>query len=227
MTNRTTMEITYTKSEDQWQQARMNRFTASVIHKLMGNSRSGGLLSQTATTFVYEKAAEILTGISKPIYGDALDWGKDHEAEAFQIFNRHFFNEWTYYGGETYVFIPYGDYSGFSPDGLSEDAILEIKCPYNSAIHLKNFTITDADSLKSLHPEYFWQMQLGMLATDLPKGYFVSYDPRMPEGKQMHIAEIERHDLQFEIDEKLEAAWEFKHFTLSIELKRFLRKKFA
>jgi hypothetical protein len=137
-----------------------------------------------------------------------FDWGKDHEAEAFQIFNRHFFNEWTYYGGETYVFIPYGDYSGFSPDGLSEDAILEIKCPYNSAIHLKNFTITDADSLKSVHPEYFWQMQLGMLATDLPKGYFVSYDPRMPEGKQMHIAEIERHDLQFEIDEKLEAAWE-------------------
>jgi hypothetical protein len=144
----------------------------------------------------------------KPIYGDALDWGKDHEAEAFQMFNKHFFNEWTYYGGETYVFIPYGDYSGFSPDGLSEDAILEIKCPYNSAIHLKNFTITDADSLKSVHPEYFWQMQLGMLATDLPKGYFVSYDPRMPEGKQMHIAEIERHDLQFEIDEKLEAAWE-------------------
>jgi hypothetical protein len=203
MTYRTTMEVTYTKSEDQWLQARMNRFTASVIHKLMGNSRSGGLLSQTATTFVYEKAAEILTGISKPIYGDALDWGKDHEAEAFQIFNKHFFNEWTYYGGETYVFIPYGDYSGFSPDGLSEDAILEIKCPYNSAIHLKNFTITDADSLKSVHPEYFWQMQLGMLATDLPKGYFVSYDPRMPEGKQMHIAEIERHDLQFEIDENL------------------------
>ena len=127
------MEVTYTKSEDLWLQARMNRFTASVIYKLMGNSRSGGLLSQTATTFVYEKAAEILTGISKPIYGDALDWGKDHEAEAFQMFNRHFFNEWTYYGGETYVFIPYGDYSGFSPDGLSEDAILEIKCPYNSA----------------------------------------------------------------------------------------------
>jgi hypothetical protein len=60
--------------------------------------------------------------------------------------------------------------AAFLPMGLSEDAILEIKCPYNSAIHLKNFTITDADSLKSLHPEYFWQMQLGMLATDLPKG---------------------------------------------------------
>ena len=75
MTNRTTMEVTYTKSEDQWLPARMNRFTASVIYKLMGNSRSGGLLSQTATTFVYEKAAEILTGISKPIYGDAFRLG--------------------------------------------------------------------------------------------------------------------------------------------------------
>ena len=202
------MEVTYTKSEDQWQQARMNRFTASVIHKLMGNSRNGGLLSQTATTFVYEKAAEILTGISKPIYGDALTWGIEHEAEAFQMFSKTNFDQWTYYGGETYVFIPYGDYSGYSPDGLSEEAILEIKCPYNSGIHLKNFTVTDADSLKSVHPEYYWQMQLGMISAKLEKGFFVSYDPRMPEGKQLHVAEIERHDLQFEIDEKLEAAWE-------------------
>lgn len=202
------MEVTITQNEDQWQQARMNRFTASVIHKLMGNSRNGGLLSQTATTFVYEKAAEILTGISKPIYGDALTWGIDHEAEAFQMFSTTNFEQWTYYGGETYVFIPYGDYSGYSPDGLSENAILEIKCPYNSSIHLKNFTVTDADSLKSLHPDYYYQMQLGMIAAKLEKGFFVSYDPRMPEGKQLHVAEIERHDLQYEIDEKLEAAWE-------------------
>ena len=202
------MEVTITQNEDQWQQARMNRFTASVIHKLMGSSRSGGLLSKSAETFVYEKAAEILTGISKPIYGDALDWGKDHEAEAFQQFSKHFFEEWTYYGGETYVFIPYGSYSGYSPDGLSDSAILEIKCPYNSGIHLKNFSITDADSLKSVHPEYYWQMQLGMIAANLEKGYFVSYDPRMPEGKQLHVAEIEKHMVDYEIDEKLEAAWE-------------------
>jgi hypothetical protein len=30
----------------------------------------------------------------------------------------------------------------------------------------------------------------------------------MPENKQLHIAEIERHEVQGEIDEKLEAAWE-------------------
>ena len=202
------MEITITQNETNWQQARTNRFTASVVHKLMGSSRTGGLLSKSAETFVYEKAAEILTGQVKPIYGDALEWGKQYEPDAFHVFDSQNFEQFTYYGGETYVFIPYGNYSGYSPDGLSENAILEIKCPYNSGIHLKNFSIYDADSLKSVHPEYYWQMQLGMIASNLDNGYFVSYDPRMPENKQIHVAEIERHEVQYEIDEKLEAAWE-------------------
>jgi hypothetical protein len=202
------MEITITQNQDLWQEARLSRFTASEIHKLMGGSRTGDILSKTAETFVYEKAAEILTGQRKAIYGDALEWGKQYEADAFNHFSRITFDEFTYYGGETYVFIPYGDHSGYSPDGLSKDAILEIKCPYNSAIHLKNFTICDADSLKALHPEYYWQMQVGMIAADLDKGYFVSYDPRMPQGKVIHVAEIERHLVQDEIDEKLNAAAE-------------------
>ena len=208
MTNAERMEVTMTQSQEEWLKARANRFTASVVHKLMGSSRSGSPLSKTAETFVYERAAEILTGQSKPVYGDALEWGIAHEQYAFFNFNQQNFQEWTYYGGETYVFIPYGEYSGYSPDGLSEDAILEIKCPYNSGIHLKNFNIYDADSLKQIHSEYYWQMQLGMLATDLDYGYFVSCDPRMPEAKQLHIAEIERHEVEFELNEKLENAWE-------------------
>jgi hypothetical protein len=47
-----------------------------------------------------------------------------------------------------------------------------------------------------------------MIAADLDKGYFVSYDPRMPQGKVIHVAEIERHLVQDEIDEKLNAAAE-------------------
>ena len=202
------MEILMTKTQEEWLEVRANRFTASVIHKLMGNPRNGGLLSKTAETFVYEKAAEILTGHSKPIFGEALDWGIENESLAFDAFQKEFFAPYTYYGGETYVFIPYGKYSGYSPDGLSEDSILEIKCPFNSGIHLKNFMIEDAETLKAIHPEYYWQMQLGMIASNLDNGYFVSYDPRMPENKQIHVAEIERHEVQYEIDEKLETAWE-------------------
>jgi len=208
MTNEQRLQITMTQSQEEWMKARANRFTASVVHKLMGSSRSGSPLSKTAETFVYERAAEILTGYSKPVYGDALEWGITNEADAFHYFSQQNFQEWTYYGGETYAFIPYGEYSGYSPDGLSSDAILEIKCPYNSGIHLKNFNIYDADSLKQIHPEYYWQMQLGMLATDLDYGYFVSYDPRMPQEKIMHIGEIERHEVEFELNEKLTNAWE-------------------
>ena len=215
MTNAERMEVTMTQSQEEWLQARANRFTASVVHKLMGVSRNGETLSKTAQSFIYEKAAEILTGYSKPVYGDSLEWGITNEADAFHMFADNDFNEWTYYGGDTYVFIPYGEYSGYSPDGLSSDAILEIKCPYNSGIHLKNFNIYDADSLKQIHPEYYWQMQLGMLATDLDYGYFVSYDPRMPQEKQMHIAEIERHEVEFELNEKLENAWELLQNILS------------
>ena len=201
------MELTITQNEETWLQARANRFTASVIHKLMGNGKSD-ILTETAKSFVYEKAAEILTGETKPIYGDALTWGKENEPFAFEAFKKVTFDNFTYYGGETYVFIPYGNYSGYSPDGLSESAILEIKCPHNSGNHLKNFTISDADSLKKIRPEYYWQMQLGMIATNLDVGYFASFDPRMPSEKRLHIAEIERHEVQFDIDEKIEAAWE-------------------
>jgi putative phage-type endonuclease len=207
------MEITITQNQEVWLEARKSRFTASEIHKLMGK---GNPLTKTAETFVYEKASEILTGIKKPIYGDALTWGIEHEAEAFEYFSKITFEPFTYYGGQSYVFIPYGDHSGYSPDGLGENAILEIKCPYNSANHLKNFTIYDADSLKSLHPEYYWQVQLGMIATNLDKAYFVSYDPRMPQGKRIHVAEIERHLVQDEIDEKLEHAVELLNSVIAL-----------
>jgi hypothetical protein len=208
------LKITFTQSEEQWLEARGTRFTASEIHKLMGSSRSGSALSKTAETYIYEKAAEILTGHRKEVFGAALDWGKDNEANAFHTFNTSYFNNFTYYGGESYVFIPYGEASGYSPDGLSDSAIVEIKCPFNSAIHLKNFSIYDADSLKNVHPEYYWQMQLGMLASDLDTGFFVSYDPRFPQEKVLHVAEIERHDVEFEINEKLEIAHEFLKLIL-------------
>jgi len=201
------MEILFTTNEQNWLETRKGKFTASEIHKLMGGSRSGGLLSQTAETYVYEKCAELLTGEIKNTYAPALDWGKEYELEAFNCFSKNSFESMSYYGGENYVFIPYGIYSGYSPDGLSDKSILEIKCPYNSGNHLKNFSINDAESLKKIRPEYYWQMQLGMIAANLDNGYFVSFDPRMPDNKQLHIAEIERHEVQGEIDEKLEAAW--------------------
>ena len=72
----------------EWEAQRIGKFTASEIHKLMGTPRKKGeVLSETAKSFVIEKAAEILTGQKRPVWGAALDWGVEHEQEAFIHFN--------------------------------------------------------------------------------------------------------------------------------------------
>jgi hypothetical protein len=195
-------------NEEAWLSLRQSRFTASEIYKLMGSPRNKSeVLSETAKTYVYEKAAVMLTGQQPEVFGRALEWGTTHESEAFNRFSLESFDEWTYYGGETFTFIEYNEYSGYSPDGLG-NGILEIKCPFNSAIHLKNATINNAEDLKSLHPEYYWQMQFGMLATANDHGIFVSYDPRMPDSHKLFQSVIELDDVKEDIDEKLFHAYE-------------------
>jgi hypothetical protein len=90
---------------------------------------------------VFEKAAEYLTGNRTEIYGRALDWGKEHEKEAFHYFSQQTDEFFTYYGAETYTFITYGEWGGYSPDALGGQ-LVEIKCPFNSGNHLQNFFIT-------------------------------------------------------------------------------------
>lgn len=195
-------------SEEQWLEARRMRFTASEIHKLMGKSRNGSTLPKTAETYIYEKASTILSGIEKETFGRSLDWGKEYEKEAFERYERTSFEPVEYFGGNKFMLIPFGDYAGYSPDalGVDESFIVEIKCPYNSANHLMNFNITNNDDLKSIRPEYYWQMQFGMIASNSNFGRFVSYDPRMPQHKQLYIVEIERDNVQEQIETRLQIA---------------------
>lgn len=212
------MEITITNNESEWLAVREGRFTASEIHKLMGTPRNKSeYLSETAKTFVYEKASELLTGIRKPIWGEALTWGSENEKEAFEVFQQNQDEFYTYYGWETYTFIPYGNHSGYSPDALGSNCLVEIKNPFNSGIHLKNRSIKCAEDLLKLHPEYYWQMQLGMIATKTEYGYFVSYDKRMPESHKLFVSHIELQDVQEIIDEKLHYANELLQ-SIVIEL---------
>lgn len=196
-------------NEEDWLNLRSSRFTASEIHKLMGTPKSKSeFLSETAKSFIFEKAAEYLTGHKTEIYGRALDWGKEHEKEAFHYFKQQSDDFYTYYGAESYTFITYGNWGGYSPDALG-DKLVEIKCPFNSGNHLQNFCIKTNEQLKSKRTEYYWQMQMGMIATGLEEGIFVSYDPRMPDGKKVTGTLITLDvDAQEIIDEKLHYAGE-------------------
>jgi len=124
-----------TQRSDAWRDVRAGRFTASEIFKLMGDPRSkearaAGEWSETATTYILTKVAEELTGqVHQASNAFPLVYGTDMEPQAKEYFTTVTGKEIKFAGFKLFT-----DHSGGSPDGyVDDDAILEIKCPFNSA----------------------------------------------------------------------------------------------
>lgn len=181
----------------QWELDRLGKFTASEIWKLMEKGRSS-FFGKGAETYIRQKAAEILT-LEKVSGGrintNALEWGNAHEYEAVKELEKKGYKV-EYYGGANPKFFEYSPFSGGSPDGIIEDAVLEIKCPYNSAEHIQHLMIGSADELLDYAPEYYWQITANMVFTNRTKGMFVSYDPRFADDY------LVLHTMSFDLDEK-------------------------
>jgi hypothetical protein len=171
----------------EWDEIRVGKFTGSEIHKLITPPKDKAKqLSETALDYIQDKVAEVLTGQSKPqAYAYSMMWGKDKEDEA-----REMFISKTGFDVERVGFFCYTDHAGGSPDGLvNEDAIMEIKCPYDSSKMIDYLMLNDVYDLKGNFKDYYWQMQANMLFTGRSKGHFVAYDPRMikPEHQMKHL----------------------------------------
>ena len=83
--------------------------------------------------------------------------------------------------------------AGFVIEGRSG---VESKCP-DSATHLSYFSIIDAETLKTIEPAYYWQIQDSMRITGATHWYFVSFDNRFIgdyEHLQLHWCVIKRND---------------------------------
>lgn len=171
--------------EEKQKQMRLGRFTGSEIYKLMGAKGMG----KTGETYVFEKAAEFLTGVPiKPEFQAAsTQWGLDHEKEAKLYFEAA--TGLKVLDGET---LENSMIVG-TPDGIVDGIPVgfEIKCPFNSGNHLKNLSMTTALDLLDLRPEYYWQCVSYMWLTGLSKWKFCSYDPRFKEEKRMLILNME------------------------------------
>lgn len=179
----------------QWELDRCGKFTASEIHKLLVKGKGGDYFGQGATTYIRLKAAEILTmepNNGGRINGYALEWGNSHEYEAVARFENETALKVNYFGGGNPKFFEYSPLSGGSPDGMIKDtAIIEVKCPYNSAEHLEHLFIADAEGLKGYYPECYWQMIFNMICTGTKGGYFISYDPRFAvDAMQIKIVPV-------------------------------------
>lgn len=77
---------------------------------------------------------------------------------------------------------------GGSPDGLlDDDGGLEIKCPFNSAVHLQTV-------LNGMPEDHMAQVQGCMWITGRKYWLFASYDPRMPAPLDLFTLRVDRDD---------------------------------
>lgn len=198
---------------EQHKQVRLGRVTASQVSKILG--KDDEKFTQTGESYLYEVAAQILTGqTSEEVFNKALDWGNTYEPEAVARLQREYPElPIEYFGIENPQFFSLMELEGFaggSPDGkIADKYCVEVKCPYNSAIHLKNIAITDNEGLKSEHPDYYAQLQMNLMCTGCELGLFVSYDPRNL-FKPLHVVVIQSDvELQNKIFKKVSLAREF------------------
>jgi hypothetical protein len=165
---------------------RTGRFCASENYKLMGAKGLG----KTGETYIYEKAAEMLTGqpIKEPFTAASTQWGIDLELEAQMYFEGA--TKLKIKASGTILLLEF-NLAG-TPDGLIEgqDCGFEIKCPYNSGNHLKNLLMSTPEDLEDLRPEYYWQIVSYMWLTGFSQWKFCSYDPRFKEEKRMFILNV-------------------------------------
>jgi hypothetical protein len=205
------MEKKINHGTEDWHRARSGKFTPSELYRLMTPPKTKTeVLSEGAKTYVKEKIAEILTidiSNDKMFHGNnATEWGNSYEGEAIEVFSDMLNKEIVNPG-----FINYDNNFGGTPDGISHDKLfgIEVKCPYNSSIHLDNLLL-DSLAFKKERKEYYWQIQGYSLITGIENWYFVSYDPRQIDYK-LKILPIKRNEDDIRlIKEKLQIAANYK-----------------
>lgn len=168
------------QGSQEWKDARLGKITASRFSDVMAKGK-GTEFGKTAYSYAYELIAEEFTGMQKEFSNAAMEWGTEHEVAARLKYQRETFNAIEQVG-----FIQKNVWVGCSPDGLVDnDGLIEIKCPYNSSIHMKNV------STKELPFEYKAQVQGELWVTDRIWCDFVSYDPRF-KNNDISIIRINR-----------------------------------
>ena len=168
---------------EEWFSLRMGKMTGSNFPMLMPSSRQKDEdLNETQFKYLLEKACELLTGDRKESFSNSsMQWGTDHEDEALEYYELEtlrIVNQVGFYEIDKFI--------GDSPDGITDDRAIEIKCP-NSTTHL-TYLLDPSKLVKA----YNWQCYAHMWATGLNKCDLISYDPRFPEGKKIVIVTIEK-----------------------------------
>lgn len=183
-----------------WYADRLFRFTSSELDNLLSEPRTktdreAGELSESSKGYVYDKIAEYITNGTildyREINTKEVKWGQQYEDEARWIYEAKTGSRVDLCG-----FIPYNDYFGGSPDGLAGDeGIIEIKCPYSGAVHVRYMLLETQKELQALKRVYYAQIQGNLIVTGRKWCDFISYDPRVQNpALALKILRVERDE---------------------------------
>lgn len=181
------------QGSDEWHRQRLGKFNASRISELMTSGRKKDeYFGKTALSYINEVAAErnldpdmVSSEDEFWIYRELVEisnkymrWGSEHEDEAREIYEtRHGVTV------EQVGSVDHQDIANYacSPDGLvvESNSGIEIKCPLPKTYWEWYNTIHDAESLKAVKPEYYWQVMAQIDICGLDYVDFVPYCPLM------------------------------------------------
>jgi hypothetical protein len=225
----------FTEAHQRWLRQRLGKITSSGCSVLF----TGGKRPMTPEELATEKAAkgrrttvdtlfgdgaitylhglidEITTGEPKEEFDfKQTEWGKANEMDAVYSLEAITGLKVDYHGISNPEFIKYGDFAGGSPDGKiitpGVSAIVECKCHYDGAKHMKKLLIKSVEEFKDRFFDEYCQDQMNMLVTEKESCYSVSYDPRKKDPKlRTKIIRIPvDHEWQAEFKTRLNAATE-------------------
>lgn len=162
----------------EWFDIRKGCITASEFKTVLAKGK-GGKESKQRRTYMLKLAGEILTGQPAESYTNPyMERGKEIEQEARSLYEFITGNTVEQVG-----FIKWGDV-GYSPDGLVDDGLIEIK---TKTAHLQ----LDLLLSNKVPSEHIAQLQGGMWVSDKKWIDFMSYWPGLPP----FIKRVERDEI--------------------------------
>lgn len=165
----------------EWFAARCGKATASRFKDIMAMTKSGP--SASRNRYMIELITERLTGcpVETPMTRDMV-WGVEHEGmarEAIEVELGMIIDQVGFFGH------PHMD-CGASPDGITDNYTVEIKCP-KSTTHVETM-------LNGMPAQHKAQVQGQMWLAKKNEAIFCSFDPRMPQDMQLFIQIVGRDE---------------------------------
>lgn len=171
---------------------RSGRFTSSSISALMKSDRSGKGFGAPALTYIEEKAFERRLGRSLHTETNARPtlWGKCLESMAFSRLPI----EYELTSTTTITHPDYPFWAG-SPDGVSFNAVFDIKCPYT----LKSFCqlVNPKLSVKDKSEEYYWQLVSNAILTGKDEAELIVFCPFKKDLNEIRLMAMDNPSYRF------------------------------